>query len=247
MKESVLLIAGCSHAAGSEIDGTEDSTYNRQHSFGNILAEKLGKTPINISACGSTNHTIARSVLNWIYNNNNNDITVIVSWTDSSRVETSFYRPNGHVPLAADWFDSSANDYLRINAGTPIFKEDERSTIEYWQKFIAEHSDWLEIYSLNLILQIQFFLKSLGIKYIMCNAGYMTQLTSRTQQYIKFIDNNHFYNLLDFEQSFWRKFLNQGYKNEKAKYWHHGEEPHKIFAQELENFYRLTYGNNNSF
>ena len=32
-KEKILLIAGCSHAAGSEIDGDEDSQYNRDHSL----------------------------------------------------------------------------------------------------------------------------------------------------------------------------------------------------------------------
>ena len=39
--EKIMLIAGCSHAAGSEIDGTEDSVYNRQHSFGALLAVKM--------------------------------------------------------------------------------------------------------------------------------------------------------------------------------------------------------------
>jgi hypothetical protein len=59
MKERVLLIAGCSHAAGSEIDGTEDSIYNRQHSFGNLLAEKLGRRPINIASSAANNQCIA--------------------------------------------------------------------------------------------------------------------------------------------------------------------------------------------
>ena len=40
-KEKILLIAGCSHAAGSEIDGKEDSKYNREHSYGALVAKKL--------------------------------------------------------------------------------------------------------------------------------------------------------------------------------------------------------------
>jgi hypothetical protein len=38
IKEKILLIAGCSHTAGSEIDGSEDSKHNRKHSYGNQLA-----------------------------------------------------------------------------------------------------------------------------------------------------------------------------------------------------------------
>jgi len=63
MKKKIMLIAGCSHTAGSEIDGTEDSKYNRLHSYGGILAEKMGYIPVNIAEPGSTNSTIARSVL----------------------------------------------------------------------------------------------------------------------------------------------------------------------------------------
>ena len=60
-----MLIAGCSHAAGSEIDGSEDSQFNRANSFGNVLAEQLGYKPINIAINGSTNSGIARSVIEW--------------------------------------------------------------------------------------------------------------------------------------------------------------------------------------
>ena len=60
-----MLIAGCSHAAGSEINGTEDSIYNRQQSFGARLASKLGYRPINIASNGASNSGIARSVLKW--------------------------------------------------------------------------------------------------------------------------------------------------------------------------------------
>ena len=36
MTEKILLIAGCSHTGGSEIDGSQDSKYNRINSFGGI-------------------------------------------------------------------------------------------------------------------------------------------------------------------------------------------------------------------
>ena len=60
-----MLIAGCSHAAGSEIDGTLSSPDNRKASFGNRLAEMMNHVPINIARNGSSNGAIHRSVLNW--------------------------------------------------------------------------------------------------------------------------------------------------------------------------------------
>ena len=65
MKRKITLIAGCSHSAGSEIDGTEDSKFNRDNAFGSLLSKKLDREPINIAINGGTNATIARSILNW--------------------------------------------------------------------------------------------------------------------------------------------------------------------------------------
>ena len=48
-KEKILLVAGCSHMAGSEIDGKEDSTFNRQHSFGALIAKHLGRKVIHVA------------------------------------------------------------------------------------------------------------------------------------------------------------------------------------------------------
>jgi hypothetical protein len=72
-KEKILLIAGCSHAAGSEIDGNEDSEYNREHSYGALVAKKLKRKPINISQVGATNTGISRQVQQWFHNVYNPD------------------------------------------------------------------------------------------------------------------------------------------------------------------------------
>ena len=63
-KEKILLIAGCSHAAGSEIDGNEDSQYNRDHSFGALVAKKLKRKPVSIAQVGATNTGIADKLCN---------------------------------------------------------------------------------------------------------------------------------------------------------------------------------------
>ena len=52
-KEKILLVAGCSHMAGSEIDGNEDSTFNRQHSFGALVAKHLGRKVVHVAQVGA--------------------------------------------------------------------------------------------------------------------------------------------------------------------------------------------------
>ena len=84
------LIAGCSHTAGSEIDGDTDSPFNRQHSYGNLLANKLGYTPINIAVSGYTNSAIARSVLEYCSEHDTSDLSVVIGWSESSRIEAPF-------------------------------------------------------------------------------------------------------------------------------------------------------------
>ena len=54
---------------------------------------------------------------------------------------------------------------------------------------------------------------------------------------INLIDDTKFYKPKSpQEESFYWKYKNLGYNNEKAKYWHHGEEAHSLYAEELYNF-----------
>ena len=50
------------------------------------------------------------------------------------------------------------------------------------------------------------------------------------------VDDNKYYQLNNKDEAFYQKYQRLGYVNEKAKYWHHGEEPHELFADELINF-----------
>ena len=57
MKERVLLIAGCSHAAGSEM-GIEE--YNRANSYPVLLAERQGYVAHNRAIGGGSNDAMFR-------------------------------------------------------------------------------------------------------------------------------------------------------------------------------------------
>ena len=243
-KEKIALIAGCSHSAGSEIDGKQDSRYNRDNAFGSILATKLGYRPLNISINGATNSGIARSILLWFdehYNPDTMDVYVVVGWTESSRLEI----PAKHRPSdfhsgnpSIEWYDSSANSYLRINYGWAGSTEFEKSIISGYQKFMEQNETYLEYQAASEVLLVQYFLKSLNIQYVMCNTMHMFVPNDHYVSYLlKMIDSRYYYNYnTSQDQSFFWKYRNLGHENPKAKYWHHSEEPHRLYAEELYKF-----------
>lgn len=242
--QKILLISGCSHTSGSEINGVEDSVYNRQHSFGNQLARKLDRIPINIAQAGSTNSAIARGILNWFrtqYDSSYMDVRVLASWTESARIEAprqgyeaaDFQSGNRSV----DWFDPSSDFYYRINMGLEGHKPEEKDIFKGFHEFIARNPVFMEIYSAMQVIILQNYLKTNNIKYVMCNAMHMfTTPEPHLDNYLQFVDSSKYYNMLNNEQSFYIKYKNLGYTNPKAKYWHHNEEPHKLYAEELYNY-----------
>ena len=235
-----MLIAGCSHAAGLEIITTDDSTINRQKSFGNLLANKIGYTPVNIATSGCGNVAIARSVIEWVNSHHdpeNTELVVLIAWTESSRME---------IPSPVDCYYKSANmcsdDYsftndmfLRINFGMPTLtlSSEDKSRIEYYQEFMANNLSYLEILSANYILQLEYFLKMKNIKYAMCETMQLFSENRHIKPYLDMIDTSYYMNFNNKEESFWWKYKNLGFVNENAKYWHHSSIPHELFAESL--------------
>jgi hypothetical protein len=243
--KKILLIAGCSHAAGAEIDGTMDSPYNRKSCFGSVLADKLERTPVNLALHGSSNSTIARSILNWFnteYDAEAMDVFVLVSWTESSRLEVGVdhgygYHTAGGSPNA-DWFDPTSNSYYRVNFGWTGGDEHEKAITPSYHRFMAENSTMLEIWAANFVLQLQYFFKWKNIPYVMCDSMHMFTRTDKfVKQYIDLIDSDRYFHLNkgDDETFYWR-YTNMGFRNPNAKYWHHNEVPHALYAEELHNF-----------
>jgi hypothetical protein len=241
-KNKILLIAGCSHAAGFEIDGSTDSEFNRQHSFGNVLAHKLGRTPVNIALGALSNNAIARTVINWIttqYDPSSMDVQVLVAWTESSRIDFPYSDRMDYksANTCASFYTEITDYFLQINAGWPGINEKEKQVISYWQDFQSRHDIVCQLNSINTALQIQYFLKMHNINYCMCNTMFMAADTSKHLQfYLKLIDQRNYIDLLDNDKAFYWYYKNQGHNNPKAKYWHHGEVPHKLYAEKLYEF-----------
>lgn len=237
--EKIMLIAGCSHAAGSEINGQEDSVFNRQHCFGALVAEHFGYKAVNIAQNGMTNSGIARSVLKWFqknYDPTKMKVFVLISWTESTRLEIPVDRIYyyNHSSKATDWFDETANQYMRVTFGWEGGDPEEKAIIPYFHKFIAQNETFLELQSVQLVLQMQYFLKSMNLDYLMCNSLYMVnKKTKHIEEFLALIDDTKYYRVFNNEASFYQRYKDLGYVNELAKYWHHGKEPHRLYAQEL--------------
>jgi hypothetical protein len=241
-KEKFLLIAGCSHATGCEIDGTIDSTYNRSNSFGNLLAHKLSREPINIAFAGSANQGIARTTLEWFSKNYNPDLDlmVLIAWTDSLRTEIPLFRPT-YVERendSSDFFSKIQNHFFRIHPATKGYNDRERRIVETWQNFITEPfaQNYLETLSATFVLNIQYFLEKKQIPYLMCNTQYMFTDNMFSKFYISLIDRSKYVDIDQPDESFYWKYNKLGFKNQSEMYWHHGLEPHRLYSEHLFNF-----------
>lgn len=242
-KQKFMLIAGCSHAAGSEIDGTPDSAYNRNHCFGSLLAQQLGYVPVNLAIAGNSNSGIARTVLKWFeanYDADTMEVVALIAWTDSTRiempVEREVYLPEcDHI----NWLDVTAKRFYRLTLGWEgdPWTPGEVDMTKRMHRFIIENEKFMEILSLNYVLQMEYFLKSKNIKYIMCNSMPMFQtMSEHLGFYLSLVDYTKYYGIHNASEAFYTKYKDLGYTNPKAKYWHHGDEPHYIFAEELYNY-----------
>lgn len=240
--KKILLIAGCSHTAGSEIDGTNDSEYNRQHSFGNVLATKMGYEPVNIASPLSTNHTIARSIIDWFadqYDATTMEVFVLVAWTESTRMEIPdtnicwYERRDPH----ADWYAASSRHFKRLNQGYKGGNAEEKEMMPYYHRFMATHDTYLEIQSANAVLQLQYFFNMHKVKYVMCNTMHMFNAkSSHVNLYLTHIDSTKYMDMTDTDAAFFWKYRNAGYINPKAQYWHHDEIPHSMYSDALYDF-----------
>lgn len=248
-KERIILIAGCSHTGGYEIDGTMDSEYNRKHSYGGLLATKYHRTPIHLAAGGVSNSYILRNVLLWFANNydpETQDVLCLVGWTDSSRWEIP-------LKLGQDiqsnnpnltWFDKSLNDYLTIQMGWTHDHPDRPEQVamqKTYHNLIGEFPEQMEILSFNYALQLQSFFKSLGITYVMADTLYNFDLNNIwLSPQANLLDTTRYLNPGDPCESFYLKY-SEKYPNVSQNYLHLGAEAHQDFAQEIDLF--LSQGN----
>lgn len=247
-KEKILLVTGGSDPMGSEIDGTQDSEYNRRHSFAGRLtdADRIFQdyTPVNICAGGVSNSFILRNTLLWFdkhYDPDFTEVFVVVGWADSARWETPLMLGadmKSNNPCA-DWLAEENDDYLSISLGwvhpnRPDFPDQEHMQKVY-HDFIANFPQQMELNSLNIALQLQWFLKSKNIPYLMTDTLHNIKTDNVfVEPYLNMVDKLRYINFGQPEESFYFKYEKLGYTNPKAQYFHHGEDAHLHYSHLLE-------------
>lgn len=241
--EKIFLVPGCSHAAGAEIDGTMESRYNRENSFAGILAKKFDYKLISLASNGSTNQTTSRSIIEWVENNYDSELMklfVLCPWTEYTRLEVPSVDPiwYNEVDLNSDWYSKTYHNFFRLNLG---LQESDGMPKEYksYQRFVAENLDLFQVMAANTVLQTQYYLESKNINYLMCNTMTMLERTQFTQFYIDRINHKKYVHATNENESFYIKYKDLGYVNPNAQYWHHGQEPHNLYAEELASYISL--------
>ena len=242
-----MVIAGCSHAAGAEIDGTLSSTDNRQASFGNVLAGMIDHEPINIARNGASNSAIHRSVLNWftlnkeLTSNKSNNIFVLVNWAESCRIEAPVPHAVGYdQDTCADWADPSYVDALQVNASTDIksvaFHEQEPFRVS--QEFMIQSEIFMEMLLAKDALSLQYFFQSKNIRYLMTNSGlaFHNDHMKHIHSYLTKIDAIRYYKYRDNNFGFYEKYKQEKMTNPNAQYGHHGADAHLARATDLSNY-----------
>lgn len=240
-----LIVFGCSNAAGFEIYGGMDTKQNRMSSFGNLLGKKLDREVVNAGFGGASNSAIARTISRWIKNEytEDTDIHILIAWTESCRVEYPRipgvdYRSGN--PWADYWLAENDN-FIQINMGLDPdidYAGTEKVLIEHWQNYTAAYAMTTQMEYLNLVLQTQYLLELKGINYTMCNTMHTLEPKSYEllESYMDLVDEEHYLDFRKPENNFYWYYRNNGYVNDKALYWHHGIEPHTLYADRLFDF-----------
>jgi hypothetical protein len=244
-----MLINGCSHTAGSEID-YEYQPMCYEKAWGKWLTDISGDEYVNISFPGAGNEYIGRTTKDWIIKNvflnklhNKEDLHVIVMWSGFDRKEV-FYP------------DSNRTDNVNPISDPKLHTK----TMQYETKRLQEvmvyfhdvlHSNLKNIMILNDLL---YFLNTYEIKYTFLNG---------LSPFITLEELNNEYTYHDLYQSYYNNLwvfnkINKGKHlgifNKEETFYHHlndntnfkwskfsnkghfGEDGHKYWAQKVYNF-----------
>ena len=182
MSEGTVISFGCSHTAGSEIDGVGDSDYNRQHSYGAHLAKKFDYDHMNFALCGGSNQRIfllTTQVLKEIivgtcnlvpHLRKNHKYFFLIGWTSLNRFDLRYsnHLVYGQAGDAGDYLDDKI---VPVTSGTnPNLVEDKdlRRILKYIP-YVTDNvvmADQLASY----IFALQTMLETNNIDYYMFNA-----------------------------------------------------------------------------
>jgi len=231
---TTLVTIGCSHTAGSMIDGTNGTSwYNKQHSFGGLLAKKYGMKHYNLGAPGGSNQYIYRSTIRFINNfmHTNDDYIFLLGWTSTNRIELRYSDTSPYVhKMVGDFLDTK---YIPFSLGTDprLYHTAELKAMSKLSPLIFYEnqleSDWA-VYAYTL----QQMFKHKKIKYYMFNTCHNLPINNDNKTIVEALDTNFYYKPTNFNHSMLYWGLDKGFQ--KTDCWHLKADGHAAWAQHLE-------------
>ncbi len=158
-----LFVAGCSHLAGSEIEGagkTERSVGSLSKAFPGKFAETFKLNYINSAVPGGSNEFIYRSTIefavNWVHQGRDpKDLLIMIGWSTDERIEFTWQGEHFHWANGCDW--------------KPFYKDGTGPNFQNWFKALQLYYtdfDFGRYRRIINIITLDRTLKSLGIDYI---------------------------------------------------------------------------------
>lgn len=231
---TTLVTIGCSHTAGSMIDGrTGTSWHNKHNSFGGLLAEKYKMSHYNLGVPGGSNEYIYRGTIRFINNfmHDIDDYIFLIGWTSTQRMELRYPEQSHYVhKMIGDFLDQK---YIPFTLGTDPKLYHTREAKEltkfapllFYDKLLE--NDWA-MYAYTL----QQLFKNRNLKYYMMNTCHDLPVNDTNKLFVDNLDTNFYYNPTDFDSSMLYYALNKGY--EKTECWHLKADGHLMWAEHLD-------------
>ena len=235
-----LFINGCSHTAGSEIEGSGigEGNYNRENCYSAQIAKKLGWKYTNIAMPGGSNDYIKRTTLLWILDNFEKAKTThfFINWTGAERTEYFYdhwdrnrYNLNKFIPYTPDKKVLHLHPQHYPDWAPVAIRKNLDALSEH---LFINPIQWQVNRYMNII-ELQSFLKAHNLSYTFRNSFQACENSKRYKYYADKIDKDNFLYWDDENFSFFENCLNQGHSVEGQMYWHHRLPAHTYWANEL--------------
>lgn len=238
-----ILINGCSHTAGSEIEGPGigEGNYNRDNCFGAQLARKLGVVYTNIALPGASNDYINRSTAMWMLDNPAlaKHTLYLIHWTGSSRSEIFFDESKTDSYWQFLPYVSDRNvGHIHPDHYANVIPAGSRRNANTLSKSLFINEEHWEINRYLNIINLQTLLQANEFPCIFKNGFQSCANGPRYDYYQKKIVNEKFVGYNDPKMSFFEHCLARGFSIDGQEYWHHTKAAHDYWADllYLENF-----------
>lgn len=231
---TTLVTIGCSHTAGSMIDGRcGTSWYNKEHSYGGVLAKKLGMTHYNLGVPGGSNQYIYRATIRFINNfmHPQDDYIFLLGWTSTLRMELRYPEKSPYIhKVIGDFLD---NKYVPFTVGTDpglyetkdLVELDKMAPLLFYEDLLA--TDWA-VYAYTL----QHIFNQKNLRYYMFNSCFELPRISDNSKIVDALDRAYYHKPTDKNSSMLYWGLRNGY--EKTSCWHLKQDGHQAWANHLE-------------